>query len=412
MGLSQLLSARAMADSGRSPSAEQTFAPASNVIMVWLAGGPATIDMWDMKPEAPPGIRGEFMSIPTSADGVRICEHLPKLATAMRHCTLVRSCNHTLAAHGPGTRLLMTGNRPSPAIRYPSLGSIASRRLPPNSGVPSFVALGDEVEADGGYLGAAENPFRADVNGLGTAPQLAVGLPDGFTVDDLHRRRELLAQFDQRREMLDRSPVMDQLSKFQRQALEILASKRTREALDRARETEAVRDEYGGGPIGPRLLAARRLVEAGVRFVTVGMTGWDTHTNNFGTLRNQLLLPFDRALSTLLIDLERRGLLDSTVVYRTGEFGRTPSVNGGAGRDHWARASSCLLAGGPLRRGYVHGATDRDGHEPVESACTPMDISATVLESIGIAPHTQLHTPTGRPLAAIGEGRAIDGLFS
>jgi hypothetical protein len=221
----------------------------------------------------------------------------------------------------------------------------------------------------------------------------------------------LLHSFDKTFAQVEQSPIVDQLGIFQQQALDILRSNRTRAALDLAKESEQTFARYGRGPFGLNLLAARRLVEAGVRFVTVGMTGWDTHANNFAQLRNNLLPQFDQALSALLIDLDQRGMLESTVVYCTGEFGRTPHINGAAGRDHWARAMSVLLAGGRFRRGYVYGATDPQGHEPQSDPCSPMDISATVLDAIGIPPDDILTTPSGRPISIIADGTPVHQLF-
>jgi uncharacterized protein (DUF1501 family) len=400
------------------PAAGGRVPPAENLIMIWLAGGPATIDMWDMKPDAPAGIRGEFSPVHSSADGVQICEHMPQLARVMHHACLVRSVHHTLAAHEPGTQLLLTGNLPGPAIEFPALGSIASKLMPPIAGVPSFITLGDDLQISGGYLGAAYAPYpvanSAQPNYGGPQPATqtnAVGLPDGFSVDSLARRAALLRSFDQTFALIDHSPMVDQLGKFQQQALDILRSNRTRAALDLSKEPEATLERYGRGPFGLRVLAARRLVEAGVRCVTVGMSGWDTHNNNFAQLRNNLLPQLDKALSALVIDLDQRGMLETTIIYCTGEFGRTPHINGGAGRDHWARAMSVFLAGGALRRGFVYGATDAQGFEPAENACSPMDVSASVLHSLGIRHDDMLETQSGRPMPIVGNGAPIASLF-
>lgn len=409
LGLGQLLQARAAASETEPKPKKPT-----SVIMVWLSGGPATIDMWDMKPDAAAGVRGEFDPIDTSLDGVKICEHMPLLAKQMHHCSLIRSCHHTLAAHGPGTELLLTGNRPSPAIRYPSLGSIAAKTRAAAIGVPNAMSMGEGATANAGYLGAAFNPFKADVGFRrpGSAPSQTVGLPNGFTVDDLDRRSKLLKSFDQQLARLDDSPVADQLNQFQQQAIDILRSDKTRKALDLENEDKKLRDKYGFRQLGRRLLAARRLVESGVQFVTVGMTGWDTHGNNFGDLRNQLLPSLDQALATLIEDLDQRGMLDTTVVYCTGEFGRTPNINGGGGRDHWARSMAALMAGGPIKRGFVYGSTGPQGYEPADNPCTPMDLSATILKSMGLDSESMLTTPSGRPLAMIADGKPIHDLLA
>jgi hypothetical protein len=393
--------------------------PAENLIMIWLAGGPATIDMWDMKPEASAGIRGEFSPIHSSAGGVQICEHMAEIARVMHHACLVRSVHHTLAAHEPGTQLLMTGNLPGPSIEFPALGSVASKLMSPIAGVPSFITLGDELQISGGYLGAAYAPFpvaRFGEPNYGAAKSPAqsnpVGLPEGFSVDSLARRAALLHSFDEAFAHVDQSPIVDQLGKFQQQAIDILRSNRTRTALDLSKEPDEALERYGRGPLGLRVLAARRLVEAGVRCVTVGMSGWDTHGSNFAQLRNNLLPQLDKALSALVIDLDQRGMLETTVIYCAGEFGRTPHINGAAGRDHWARAMSVLLAGGRFRRGHVYGATDGQGFEPAEDACSPMDVSASVLQSIGIRHDDALETQSGRPMPIIGNGVPIAKLFA
>jgi hypothetical protein len=421
LGFSGLLRRQAAAANCSKPNhnTSRRRPPADNLIMIWLAGGPATIDMWDMKPSAPAGVRGEFSPIRSSADGIEVCEHLPRLAKLMHHACLVRSVHHTLAAHEPGTQLLMTGNLPGPAIEYPAIGSVASKLMPQVAGVPSFITLGNELQIRGGYLGAAYAPFRATpiaARGNGgpdsTATTTTVGLPDGFSVQSLSRRASLLRSFDKAFAQVDHSPMVSQLGTFQQQALDILRSNRTRAALDLSHERDETISLYGRGPFGQRVLAARRLVEAGVRFVTVGMSGWDTHGNNFAQLRNNLLPQLDQALSALLIDLDQRGMLESTVVYCTGEFGRTPQINGAAGRDHWARAMSVFLAGGRFRRGLVYGSTDAHGNEPYVDACSPMDVSATVLESIGIRHDAMLTTPSGRPIAIIAGGAPINGLLA
>jgi uncharacterized protein (DUF1501 family) len=419
-GLSGFLCRSAAASTHRAPTpvTPRSVPPAENLIMIWLAGGPATIDMWDMKPDAPAGIRGEFSPIHSSTDGIQICEHMPQLARVLHQACLVRSVHHTLAAHEPGTQLLLTGNRPGPAIEFPALGSVASRQMPPVAGVPSFITLGDDLQISGGYLGAAYAPFPVTNFGQPNygAPRPAtqtnaVGLPDGFSVDSLARREALLRSFDQTFARVDQSAMVDQLGKFQQQSLDILRSNRTRAALDVSKEPEATVERYGRGPFGLRVLAARRLVEAGVRCVTVGVSGWDTHANNFAQLRNNLLPQLDKALSALIIDLDQRGMLETTIIYCTGEFGRTPHINGGAGRDHWARAMSVFLAGGALRRGFVYGATDAQGFEPAQDACSPMDVSASVLHSLGIRHDDMLETQSGRPIPIIGGGVPIANLF-
>jgi hypothetical protein len=397
---------------------------ANGVIMVWLGGGPATIDMWDLKPEAPDGIRGEFHQIPTRADGVRICEHLPRMAQVMDHCTVVRSLAHSIPAHGPATVFMTTGNRPTPALQYPALGSLVTRLLPAQQGVPpyvSFTELRNGTAGTAGYLGTAYNPFivegagNANANNR-TAANLRVRgitLPTGFTLEQLENRDQLLQGFDAGFEAADRNAdLVDGLDTFHRQALEILRSDRTRNAFNLQQEPEALRQRYGSNPFGQGCLAARRLVDAGVRFVTISIGGWDTHGQNFTNLRTRLLPQLDQSLSALIQDLHDRGNLDRTIVYCAGEFGRTPRINNNAGRDHWARSMSVVLAGGGFRAGYAHGTTDSQGMAPATDPCSPDDIASTIFNQMGLDPHQELTTPTGRPVQLFREGRVVQGLVS
>jgi hypothetical protein len=395
---------------GAAPS-RQT--PAKNCIFVWLAGGPATIDMWDMKPDAPAGIRGEFRPAVTSVSGLLICEHLSELAKVMDRFVLVRSVSHTLADHAPGTELVVTGHAPTPALAYPSLGSVASRFLPPVSGVPSHIALGDQILGGSGFLGASGSAFRVrptDLGGRGRST-VPVELPNGFSIRDLERRESLLKQLDEQAAAFDQAPLAKELSVFERQAVDILRSNKTRQALNLQLEPEKSRERYGQGWAGQALLAARRLVEAGVGFVTASIGGWDTHGDNFGQLRSTLLPQLDRALSALIRDLDASDLLKETLVYCAGEFGRTPYVNGQGGRDHWARAMSVLLAGGQLARGHVYGATDDKGLEPTSGRCSPADINATLLSAMGVSSDATLTTSSGRPVAVLGDGVPIRDLL-
>jgi hypothetical protein len=395
--------------------ARKAKARATSVIMLWLAGGPATIDMWDLKPDAPENIRGDFKPIDTCVSGIRICEHLPRTAKVLDQCTLVRSLHHNIAAHGPGTLYMNTGNRPTPALDYPALGSLASKLLPVPAGVPSYVAFSGAREAgftgNAGYLGAAFNPFEVEAAGNRTQVRVqGVSLPDGFTLSDLQNRNKLLESFDEKFKALDDADLPASLDKFHQQALDILRSDKTKKAFDLEKESQAVRENYGQYPFGQSALTARRLVEAGVRFVTLGLGGWDTHAGNFRTLSTQLLPQLDRTLSTLVADLKDKSLLDSTIVYCAGEFGRTPQINNASGRDHWARSMAVLLAGGGFPRGYVHGRTDARGMAPDADPCSPDDLSATIFHQLGVNPDHELTTASGRPVAIFREAKVIDQL--
>jgi len=423
MTLPQLLKLEAQA-SNNAPAARQTRR-ATSVIMVWLSGGPATIDMWDLRPNAPEGIRGEFREINTSADGIRICEHLPQMARIANKTTIVRSLAHTIPSHGPATVFMTTGNRPTPALNYPAMGSLVTRLMPAATGVPPYVTfteLRNGSAGQAGYLGTAYNPFIVEGtpnapqgrNAAPTAAQLRVRgitLPTGFTLEQLENRDRLLQNFEQTFSEVDRNAdLVGGLDAFHRQALEILRSDKTRNAFDLAREPESVRQRYGTTPFGQGALAARRLIEAGVRFTTVSLGGWDTHSQTFNAHRSRLLPQLDQTLSALIADLDDRGMLDSTVVYCAGEFGRTPRINQNSGRDHWARSMAVVLAGGGFKRGYAHGTTDAQGMAPATEPCTPDDVCSTIFNQLGVDPHQELQTPTGRPVQLFREGRIIPRL--
>ena len=395
------------------------------VIMVWLAGGPATIDMWDLKPNAPEGIRGTFKQISTSARGISISEHLPQMAKVADKATIVRSLYHTIPSHGTATVWMTTGNKPTPALQYPALGSLSAKLMPATSGVPKFVSFGEMrggAAGTAGYLGTAYNPFIIDgavakggKGRKGAASSLrvrGVTLPNGVSLQDLDNRDGLRQAFDETFRTIDRgSDVVGGFDAFHRQALEILRSDKTKNAFDLSRETEELRESYGLTPFGQGTLAARRLVEAGVRFVTITLGGWDTHGKNFDALSKRLLPQLDKTLAALIGDLGDRGMLERTAVYCAGEFGRTPKINKNAGRDHWSRSMAVVLAGGGFKKGYAHGTTDANGMAPATEACTPDDVSATLFHCLGINPRTELTTPTNRPIQLFREGRVLEKLL-
>jgi hypothetical protein len=406
-------------------AAENERRKAKSVILLWLAGGPATIDMWDLKPEAPEGIRGEFKGIDTKIQGYQISEHLPKMAEVADKATFVRSLAHTIPSHGTATVWMTTGNKPTPALQYPALGSIGAKLLPAEQGVPPFVSFGElrnGAAGTSGYLGTAYNPFiiEGSVNAGKTGPAgpggfrvRGIQLPTGFTLEELENRDKLLEGFDSTFKRLDRSAdLVDGLDAFHKQALEILRSDKTKKAFDLGAETQATRDRFGNTAFGQGTLAARRLVEAGVRFVTITLGGWDTHGQNFQALKTRLLPQVDQVLSALISDLSDKGLLDSTIVYCAGEFGRTPKINKNNGRDHWARSMAVVLAGGGFKKGLAYGTTDKEGMAPATDACTPDDISSTIFSQLGINPQHEMQTATGRPIQLFREGKVIEKLLA
>ena len=420
MSLPQLLQMEARAAAKTDDEAKTT---AKSVIMVWLAGGPATIDMWDNKPKAPEGIRGEFKSIKTTAAGMEIAEYLPKMAAIGDKISIVRSLAHTIPSHGPATVFMTTGNKPSTTIQYPAMGSVAAKLLPVEKGVPPYVSFA-ELRSGGaggsGYLGAGYNPFLVEGGGGGKGGAGAmnlrvrgISLPGDFSLEQLDKRDELLKSFDKGLKTLDTSgDLVEGLDSFHKQALEILRSDKTKKAFNLADEKQELRDAYGATPFGQGALAARRMVEAGVRFVTISIGGWDTHGQTFTAHKTKLQPQLDQTLSTLIRDLSDRGLLDSTIVMCAGEFGRTPKINKNSGRDHWARSMACVLAGGGIKKGYVHGSTDASGMAPATEACTPDDVSSTIFHCLGIDPYTELQSPTGRPIQLYREGKVIEKLLA
>lgn len=384
--------------------------PARNMILVWLGGGPATIDMWDPKPDAPDAIRGEFAPTSTSVSGLQICEHLPEMAQVTHKCTLIRSLQHSIPAHGPGSQYVMTGHVPSAALEYPSLGSVTARMLEPVGGVPPYVTFGNPPSSGAGYLGSAWSAFELDA----TMREIPRGVSLGADADmaAFDKRVKLRNVFDRRFDTRNADRIARGLDAFQQQAVDVLRRDSVRRALDIESASDEEKKSYGASNLGMNSLRARRLVESGVRYVTVGMEGWDTHVNNFNTLRNTLLPRLDKALAALIVDLDCRGMLDETIVCCCGEFGRTPQINGTAGRDHWSSAMSLLVAGGGFKAGFVHGATDKFGNAVIEGAMSPADLAATFLWRLGIDPAAITRTPSGRTMPIIRDGIVVSELFA
>jgi hypothetical protein len=401
-----------LADLLRLEAASKRSGKAKGVIMIWLGGGPSTIDMWDLKPDAPADIAGEFKPIDTKAAGIQISEHLSKVAQVMDKAAIVRSVYHTIPDHGRGAVWMITGNKPTPAVQYPSMGSLTARLLPAEPGVPPYVTFNRSSSSGAGYLGTAFNPFEVEGNPAGGQLRVrGVSLPQGFSLDDLENRNKLLEEIDSKFKTLDQSAdTVAGLDKFHQQALDILRADKTKKAFDLNTEQPALRARYGQDTFGQGVLAARRLIEAGVRFATVSLGGWDTHGQNFNALKTRLLPPVDRTLSALVEDLAQRGLLASTIVYCVGEFNRTPKINRNAGRDHWARSMAVFLAGGGIKPGYVHGSTNSTGMAPANEPCTPDDVASTIFSCLGIDGGHELITGTGRPMSLFREGKVIEKL--
>jgi len=413
LGLSLAGALRLRAQSASNP------AKANACIIVWLDGGPSHLDTFDLKPDAPSEVRSPFKDIPTSIPGLRICEHLPRTALLMREIALIRSVTHELGNHDTGTRFLLTGHRPTPALEYPSLGSVVARLRASDSPMPPYIAIpndavgGDSNAARSGYLPGAYSAFS-----VGKDPSRVQDLhpPPGITFERHEHRRAMLAKMDAFSRHVEEGPATRNRDAFYQQAYRLIGSPEAKKAFALGQESTAVRERYGSSSIGNGCLLARRLVEAGSRFVTVVDSGWDTHQQIAKELPDSRFpgsgkLPsLDRAYSALIEDLRQRGLLDSTLVVLMGEFGRTPKLNALGGRDHWPRAGFACLAGGGVQGGRVVGATNPFGEFPVERPVTPPDLAFTVLQLLGIDPSRELTTPDGRPMKVLAEGSFIHEL--
>jgi Protein of unknown function (DUF1501) len=407
LSLADWLRCRAAAEStsGGTPRAK-------GVILIWLAGGPSHIDTFDPKPTATPDVRGEFKPISTSVPGVSISEVFPKLAGVMNRCTLIRSMTSPESDHDRAAHHLLTGYRPTPALVYPGYGSVVAKTREGSRGVlPPYVALPDApLFATSGYLTPAYDPFAVagDPNQAGFRVQNLTP-PDKVTLDRLHRRRDMVKKLDEFAHDVTATSLTNSRDQFAERAYSLLTSSAAQAAFRMNDESAAVRDKYGRTTVGQSCLLARRLIEAGVSFVTfndrgMGPLGWDTHVQNFPTIKNTLAPPLDQGLSALISDLAERGLLDETLIVMMGEFGRTPKVNKNAGRDHHGRANSVLVCGAGVPQGQVIGRTDNNGDTPVDRPVTPADLATVIYNKLGIDPETKYDAPDGRPIRLVDGG--------
>lgn len=395
--------------------ADPARAKAKSCILIYLNGGMSHLDSFDPKPEAPAEIRGQFKAIDTTVSGLRISEHLPKLAQRMNRCSLIRSVTSPEGNHDRATHFMLTGWNPSPAIVYPSMGSVAAKESGVAPALPHYISVPTEPDYGGaGYLSAAYEPFALNADPAREGFNVS-SLTPSVPPDRIDRRQRMLKELAELSDRLEADAARDANVA---QAFKLLGSKEARAAFDLSAEKPADRQRYGGKTLGQSCLLARRLVEAGVKFVTVNDTGWDTHENIFKTLAlgpsydPGKIYWLDQAVSALLGDLEERGLLDTTLVAVMSDFGRTPKLNARGGRDHWPRASSVLLAGGGIKRGVVHGTTDSIGELPSENPVEPSDVVATMYRCLGIDATKEYKTATGRPIKILGKGAPIDDILS
>ncbi|MBW3543347.1 MAG: DUF1501 domain-containing protein [Planctomycetes bacterium] len=386
---------------------------ADAVLFVNLAGGPSHLDTLDMKPEGPVETRGEFAAIQSKLPGLAVCEHLPKLAQAIDQFTLLRGISHTTGDHPQGQAYIATGNRPSPAVKYPSYGSIVSKERPGRPDMSSYVAI-PQTEWTAGYMGDGYAPFQTNAVPRPGEPFAVRGLTlaPGVTLEKVNRREKLLKDLDVAfREADTDSRLLEAFDTFGRQAHSMVTSPRTRSAFDVSLETESLRGSFADDELGQSLLLAVRLIEHGVPFITVTNGGWDTHLDNF-TGHQKLLGPLDAGVTAAVSALREKGLLERTLVVIMGEFGRTPKINPNVGRDHYPRVNWCLVTGGGVRPGQLVGATDEGGEAPTdETDIRPDDIGATILHALGIDHELEYYTETGRPVSLIPHGRVLHHLF-
>ena len=437
LSLPKLLEAKALAET-RNPKSEIRNSPkpqAKSVIFLYQFGGPSHIDMFDMKPEAPEGIRGSHKPVSTKADGIAISEHLPRLAKVMDKVTLIRSMRHHMHNHNPASYYALTGHAPpvdditlrdSPEL-FPAYGSVVDDLAPVSGAMPTFVALpwviGDGTITPGqaaSFLGKVHDPLLVtrDPNKPDfKLPEL--NLPAGITYERLMHRRSIQRIIDRQSSLLEHSAQARGMDAYYEKALAMLDSPKLREAFNLSAESDAVRDSYGRTTYGQSCLLARRLVEAGTKFVTAYFSpniggdvgsGWDTHGNNdkkmFPVLEKYHLPMTDQTLPTLLEELDQRGLLDTTLVVWMGEFGRTPKINEKASRDHWPDCYTVLLAGGGVKRGFVYGESDKTASYPTKDPVRPDDLAATIYYLLGIDPHTEVRGAGDRPVL-ISEGNPV-----
>ncbi|MEZ5384567.1 MAG: DUF1501 domain-containing protein [Prosthecobacter sp.] len=391
------------------PEVESFKAVADSVIHIYLPGGMAQHESWDPKPFASPEYRGPFAPIKTSIPGEYVGGQFTNIAKIMNKLTVIRSMTHGEAAHERGTHNMFTGYRPSPAIKFPSFGSIVSHEMGSRNNLPPYVVVPNMVapEQGTGYMSSAYGPFA-----LGSDPA-----DKGFTVRDLltpkdvdakrfDRRRNLLGTVDEHFKSVEKSDAINAMDSFYQSAYGLISSQKAREAFDLTKETDKLRDEYGRNQAGQRFLLARRLVEAGVRMVSVTYGSWDHHSNIKGSFERQAP-SFDQAFARLIRDLDERGMLKRTLVMVSSEFGRTPKINGTNGRDHWPRVFSVAMAGGGMKEGYVHGASDALGGEPDRDAVGPEDMAKTMYRLLGINAEKRIVADGSRPIDIVNGGRIL-----
>jgi len=418
LGLSDALRLRAAAGASNG-----TFPViAKSCILIWLDGGPTHYETFDPKPQAPSEIRGEFHTIDTKVPGVHFSQHLTRLASIADKFAVIRSIRHDQGNHGAGNHYMMTGAPPRIPVGcgafvsfHPSFGSAVAYERGPQKGMPPYFSIPSMTRSGGpSFLGAQYAPFVVPDNPNSDSFRVRdVALPKELTDGRFARRKSLRAGVDKMLRIQEKAaadPTLT-LDEYYQQSFDLMSSAEAQKAFDINSESDEVRGRYGRNTFGQRALLARRLVEAGVPFVTLHEGGWDHHADLFSAL-NKRMPDVDNTVATLIEDLEERGLLDSTLVLMLGEFGRTPKVNDRGGRDHWSNAMSVMMAGGGTPGGVVLGATDRKGYSAVERVLSPENFASTIYTKMGIDPDTIYYTPQGRPTHLVSDKTPIPELLS
>lgn len=394
-----------------------------SVINIFLKGGLSTIDTFDMKPDAPAEFRGEFDPIRTNVPGIDICEHLPRVAQHMDKFSLIRGFGHPNSGHGAADHYMLTGYLPragfngglKPNNQYPSHGSIIASQLGPRGSTPPYVCL-PQFHASGGpsYLGPTCAPLVIEADPA--APDFSVPdivPPIGIDANRIGNRQNLLTTIDryQRTAEVQANKSAKTVGVFKQKAFDLMTSPEAKRAFDIHSESKEMRDRYGRNTLGQSCLMARRLIEAGVRCVTIDHSNWDTHDNNFNVLKKELLPSLDAGMSTLFADLQQRGLLETTMVIITGEFGRTPRINKNAGRDHWGPSFTVAVGGGGIEGGRIVGKSNERAEKPAENPQGPENLAATMYHLLGIDHKQVFYMPDGRPAKLVNGGRVIRELL-
>jgi Protein of unknown function (DUF1501) len=407
--LADMLRYEAMADQ---KSYESKEGKAKSVIFIFLPGGIAHQESFDPKPYAPVEYRGPMNSIETNVPGVRLNEMWKQTATITDKIAICRSMTHGEAAHERGTHNMFTGYRPSPALSYPSMGSVVSHEFGPRHDLPPYVCIPNQPNefAGTGYLSSSYAGFSLGADPVaGDFRVRDLNLTSGVDESRFTSRRQLLDVVNAHFRHKEESDSLDAVDTFYQRAYALVSSEKAREAFDLNKEDAALRDQYGRNEAGSRLLLSRRLVEAGVRFVSTTYGGWDMHDNIQGGINSQVPA-FDQAYAMLIRDLDQRGLLDSTMVVIASEFGRTPKINATAGRDHWPKVFSVVMAGGGIRKGIVYGSSDATATEPEENPLSVADWATTIYDCMGITADKELMAPGDRPIEIVDGGKVIKDL--